>query len=216
MNIEYNLSNIDYNEIELKAKIEEATKYSISEISVPFAYTKLCKSLVKDTRIKVSNPVDYPLGIMDSQSRACSIKNAIDNGAQKINIVIQNNLLCSKKYDKIKQDIQNNYNICIDKNIELNYIVEYRTFTHQSLIKACSILLENNIQKVYVSTGFMLDNPEDNLIATVLLKDKSKIQTIFTGNIWTVKHVDNLKKNKISDIATNSIESIKLIHKHLI
>jgi deoxyribose-phosphate aldolase len=215
MNIEYNLYNIDYNEIELKAKIEEAIKYSVSSISVPFAYTKLCKSLVKDTGIKIANPIDYPLGIMDTNSRGFAIKNAIDNGAQKINIVIQNNLLCSKKYDKIKQDIQNNNNICTEKNVDLNYYVEYRTFTHQSLIKACAILLENNIQKVYVSTGFMLDNPEDNLIATVLLKDKSKIQTIFTGNIWTVKHVENLRKNNISYVCTNSIESIKLIHKYL-
>jgi deoxyribose-phosphate aldolase len=215
MNIEYNLYNIDYNEIELKAKIEEAIKYSVSSISVPFAYTKLCKSLVKDTGIKIANPIDYPLGIMDTNSRGFAIKNAIDNGAQKINIVIQNNLLCSKKYDKIKQDIQNNNNICTEKNVDLNYYVEYRTFTHQSLIKACAILLENNIQKAYVSTGFMLDNPEDNLIATVLLKDKSKIQTIFTGNIWTVKHVENLRKNNISYVCTNSIESIKLIHKYL-
>jgi deoxyribose-phosphate aldolase len=152
---------------------------------------------------------------MDTNSRGFAIKNAIDNGAQKINIVIQNNLLCSKKYDKIKQDIQNNNNICTEKNVDLNYYVEYRTFTHQSLIKACAILLENNIQKAYVSTGFMLDNPEDNLIATVLLKDKSKIQTIFTGNIWTVKHVENLRKNNISYVCTNSIESIKLIHKYL-
>jgi deoxyribose-phosphate aldolase len=215
MNIEYNLYNIDYNEIELKAKIEEAIKYSVSSISVPCAYTKLCKSLVKDTGIKIANPIDYPLGIMDTNSRGFAIKNAIDNGAQKINIVIQNNLLCSKKYDKIKQDIQNNNNICTEKNVDLNYYVEYRTFTHQSLIKACAILLENNIQKAYVSTGFMLDNPEDNLIATVLLKDKSKIQTIFTGNIWTVKHVENLRKNNISYVCTNSIESIKLIHKYL-
>lgn len=215
MNIEYNLYNLDYNEIELKTKIEECIKYGVSTISIPFAYTKLCRSLVKDTNIKVANPIDYPLGIMDTPSRGFSIKNAIDNGAQKINIVIQNNLLCSKKYDKIRQDIQNNRDICLEKNVELNYYLEYRIFTHQSLIKACSILVENSIEKAYVSTGFMLDNPEDNLIATVLLKDKSKIQTIFTGNLWTTKHVENLKKNNISHISINNIESIKLINKPL-
>lgn len=215
MQIEYSLHHIDNNEIEIKSKVEEAIKYNVSSISIPYLYTKLCRSIVKDTRIKVANPIDYPLGISDTASRNCMIKHAIDNGAQKINIVIQNNLLCSKKYDKIRQDIQSNYDICMAKDIELNYYIEYRIFTHQSLIKACSILYENKIPCVYVSTGHMLDNPEDNLIATVLLKEKSKIQTVFTGNLWTNKQVENLKKNHISHINSQSIESIKLIYKNI-
>jgi deoxyribose-phosphate aldolase len=212
LNIEYSLFDIDNNENEIKTKIAEAIKYNISSIIVPFAHTKLCRSMTKNTNILVGNAIDYPMGFLDTESRNCAINKAIDNGAQKINIVIQTCLLANRKYDKIKEDIQKNYETCQSKGIELSYYLDYRTFTHQSLIKACSLLIENNIQKVYVSTGHFLDDPDDNLIAVILLKDKTKIQTIFNGNVWTKKHIDNLRKNKIQYMSFNNLYGIRLIN----
>lgn len=89
------------------------------------------------------------------------------------------------------------------------YFLEYRVFTHQSLIKACNILLETPISNVYVSSGYMLDNPDDNVIACVLLQQKTNIKTIFTSNIWQKKHTDALKKNNINSMRFSNINSIR-------
>lgn len=212
--IEYNLCELDNTEIDLKEKITKAIENNVSCICVPFAFTKLCKSLIKNTSIILANPIDYPLGLSDTESRGRLINNAISNGATKINIVIQNNYLSTRKYEKIKEDIQQNYEICSKNKVLIDYYIEYRVFTHQSLIKACSILTENNIQNVYVSTGYFLDDPDDNLIATILLRDKSKINTIFSGNIWTKKHVENLQKNNVDNIAVNNLQSIKILNQY--
>lgn len=213
--IEYQIYDVDDTETEIKTKVENAISIGVNVISVPYAYTKLCRTITKNTNVIVANPIDYPLGILDTSTRNSATLNAINNGAQKINIVIPNYYLANKKYDKIKNDISTNYKICLDHNVELSYYLEYRVFTHQSLIKACGLLLENNIKKIYVSTGYLMDNPEDNLIATVLLKDKSNIDAIFTGNIWTTKHTDNLKKNNINRISTNNLQSLKLINRYI-
>lgn len=212
--IEYALYDLDYTEDEIKSSIDNAIALQVDCISVPYYLTKLCKTSVKNTQIKVSNPIDYPLGLLDTKSRNETIINAINNGVDSIEVVIQNHYLNYKKYDKIRNDILTNYNICKERNISISYILEYRVFTHQSLIKACNILLETPIDTIYVSSGFLLDNPEDNIIATILLKEKTGINTIFTGNVWTKNHIQLLRKNNIDSMKFSSINAIKLYREH--
>lgn len=214
--IEYALYHLDYNDEETKRAIEDSIRYSVDCISVPYAYTKYCKTLVKDTNIKVANVIDYPLGLLDTKSRNEAIINAIDNGAEKICIVLQNNYLNLKKYEKIRQDIKSNHEICNKYNIPITYHLEYRIFTHQSLIKACNLLLEASIDTIYVSSGYMLDSVDDNIIASVLLKEKTGINTIFTSNIWNKKQVELVIKNKIDNIRFSNTSSLALYRSILI
>lgn len=211
--IEYAIYDLDYSEEEFKSSVECAIRMGVNCISTPFYFTKLCKSITKNTPIVVSNPIDYPLGISDIKSRNSAVSNAIDNGADKIDIVIQNNYLSSKKYDKIRQDILSNYEICKQHNIPIYYYLEYRVFTHQSLIKACNILLETPIENIYVSSGYMLDSVEDNIIATMLLQEKTNIKPIFSADIWTKKHVELLLKNNISRFRFKSLNSIDTLNR---
>lgn len=213
--IEYALYDLDYNEEEIKHSIENAVLLGVDCISVPFALTKACKSLTKDTNIIISNPIDYPLGILDTKTRNNAIINAINNGAEKIEIVIQNNYLNYKKYDKIKADMASNYEICQKYNIPLSYMLEYRVFTHQSLIKACNMMLEIPLSTVYVSSGYMLDNVEDNIVAVVLLNQKTNINTIFSGSIWNKKQTELLNKNNIKSLRLNTINSIRTVKEYI-
>lgn len=208
--IEYALYHLDFNDEEVKQAMDCAIAHNVNCICVPYAYTKFCKNLTKDTKIKIANIIDYPLGLLDTKTRNSAIINALENGAEKISIVIQNNYLNLKKYDKLRQDIASNFEICSKKGVEISYYLEYRIFTHQSLIKVCNILLENNINNAYVSTGYMLDSVEDNIIASVLLKEKTGINTIFSSNIWNKKHIDLLNKNKIDNLRFSSQTSLEI------
>ncbi len=211
-NIEYAIYDLDLDEEEIKSKILDAKSLNVNCISVPYFYTKLVRLLVKDTNILVSSAIDYPYGITDTKTRNEAIKNAIANGVQKIEIVIQNNLLSNRKYDKIRNDIKTNIEICGEYNIPIIYHLEYRIFTHHSLIKACDIMQEFGIKSIYPSTGNMIDNIDDNIIASILLKEKTGINTIFTGNIWTKNHIEKLNKYKIDQIRTNTLNGVRLFN----
>ena len=208
--IEYSLYDLEYSEEEIKQNVEKAIGLGINCLSVPYAWTKLCKTLIGNNQVILSNAIDYPLGILDTKTRNLAITNAIDNGAQKIEIVIQNNYLNNKKYDKIKADIKTNNEICQQRNVQLEYFLEYRIFTHQSLIKACNILLENQINNVYVSTGYIVDSLEDNLTASILLEQKTKINTTFTSGLWNNKQIETLKQKSIKRIRSKTIHGISL------
>ena len=212
---EYALYDLDYSEIDIKTSIESILNFGIDTISVPYFYTKLAKNIILNyPNISISNAIDYPFGLSDIKTRNEAVSNAIDNGATKISLVFQNNYLSNKKYDKLRQDISTNLEICKKHNIDLIYYLEYRVFTHQSLIKACNLLLEATLDKVYVSTGHMLDEIHDNIIAVNLLKQKTNIQPIFTANIWTKEHVSLLKKNKIESIRFTNTNAIRTYFQH--
>lgn len=207
---EYALYDLDYSEIDIKTSIESVINFGIDTISVPYFYTKLSKGIISNyPNITISNAIDYPFGLSDTKTRNEAVSNAIYNGATKISLVLQNNYLSNKKYDKLRQDISSNLEICKKNNVDLIYYLEYRIFTHQSLIKACNLLLEAALDKVYVSTGHMLDEIHDNIIAVNLLKQKTNINPIFTANIWTKEHVALLRKNEISSIRFNNLNALK-------
>jgi len=208
---EYAIYDLDLSELDIKTNLEKVAN-NIDAVSVPFYYTKMCKPLIGNKII--ANAIDYPFGLSDIKTRNDAINNAIENGAEKIDIVFQNNYLSNKKYDKLRLDISNNLAICQKHNVQLNYYLEYRIFTHQSLIKACNLLLEASICTIYVSTGHMLDDIHDNIIAYNLLKQKTNIQPIFTANIWTKEHVSLLKKNKIESIRFTNTNAIRTYFQH--
>lgn len=206
---EYAIYDLDISETDVKTYIEKVLPLNIQCVSVPYFYTKLTKSIVGDN-ILISNAIDYPFGILDIKSRNTAIINAINNGANNISLVFHNHYLSNKKYDKIRQDITSNLQICKDNNVNLNFYLEYRIFTYQALIKACNILLEFGIDKAYVSTGYMLDEINDNIIAFNLLKQKTNINPIFTANVWTKEHIALLDKNDITSIRFNNINSVRI------
>lgn len=206
---EYAIYDLDLSDIDIKDNINKVIQYNIDCISVPYFYTKIIRPLFENQKTIVSNAIDYPFGFSDTKTRNSAIINAIDNGAQKIDIVFQNNYLSNKKYDKLRQDISSSIEICKKYNVPIFFYLEYRIFTHQSLVKACNLLLEFGVDKVYVSTGHMLDDINDNVIAYDLLKQKTTIKPIFTANIWTKNHVATLKKNNISSIRFNNINSLQ-------
>jgi len=84
-------------------------------------------------------------------------------------------------------------------------MLEYRVFNHETLSKVCQILQEFKLDTVFVSSGMMLDNLEDNLIVCNFLTVKASIKTICTANTYTDKHV-KLVKN------TPNIEGIRFFH----
>jgi hypothetical protein len=60
----------------------------------------------------------------------------------------------------------------------------------------------------------MIDDINDNIIAAKYLHTKSDINVVVNGNIWTQKHIDNIKNSNIKDIRLHYLSSVTLLHKN--
>lgn len=216
MHIEYSYYDISSNEAETKDNILKATKYPVSAISVLPPSIRAVKGLLPET-IKLSSAIDYPLGIMDIKSRTDSIGLAIRNGAKIIELVSPVHLLCNRKYDKFRDDIKINQDLCLEHSVELRYIVEYRLYSYELLYKVSQILLDMGISTIYPSTGFMLDDISDNILASALINKKiPNIHIICNGNFWNNQHAELIKRAKLYGLKVNSLNALDIISKNIL
>lgn len=210
MIIEYSIYDISLSDLEFKSNIDQALVYKPKSICVLPAYLKTAKNLLHDCST-LSTVVDYPLGSSDTTNRHSIILNAIKSGAKIINSVAQPYFFCNRKYDKFRDDIKSSLHLCNEHNVELRYILEYRVFTYELLYKVSQILLELNIHTIYPSTGYQLDDINDNILAAALINKKVPINIICNGNIWNISQISNVKKALLYGIKVNSINALKLL-----
>ena len=211
MIIEYSTYDISLSDEELKNNINEAKSLQPNCISVFLPHLKAAKNILSNTDIKISTPIDYPFGILDSKSRTALIETTAKLGPDIINIVAQPNLFCNRKYDKFREDIKNNLEVCSKYNIELRYILEYRVFTYELLYKVSQILIDGGVSTIYPSTGYLLDDISDNILASAMINKKAPINIICNGNVWNIGQINIINKSKIFGIKVNSINALKLL-----
>jgi deoxyribose-phosphate aldolase len=211
--IEYGYYDLASNETEIKENIKQATEYKPKTISVLPFYTKVIKPLLPDS-IKLSTVIDYPFGISDSLSRIISIEQAIKDGSDSIELIMQSPFLCNRKYDKIRKELEAFSSICQEHKIKPKVILEYKIFAPELLYKSCSLLSEFGIDTIYPSANFLMDNISDNIIAGMLiLKKNPNIMVIFNGNAWTDSQVELILSNpQIHAYKTSNIYTLQKLY----
>jgi deoxyribose-phosphate aldolase len=210
MYIDFAINDTEVNDAETKAVLSEIIKYPINSVTLPYYLLKSAKPLVDTNKFSLSCFIDYPLGISDSKTRRCAVEQAQKAGANAIDICMPQNLAANRKYDKIRDDIKNILEFCNENKVHVRYILEYRVFDHHCLKKICEIFDDFNINQVYPSTGYFLDNLADNILASIFLYQNSKdLNVVSTGNIWTDRHFETIKKSGLFGFRTNSIYSLK-------
>lgn len=196
--IDYACLDYSINELELEQNISIAIKHGIKNISVPAYSLSTVKNIIeiKEKNISLSCPVDFPYGLSDLKSRSFAVGQICSSPVpvKYIDLVIPTKIITNRKYDKFRDDIRNNIKLCNDANIELRYILEYRVYSHEVLAKVCQILTDLGVKTIFPSSGTMIDDINDNLIACNFLMTKSQVKTIATGNIYNEKQINSVTK----------------------
>lgn len=131
---------------------EEAKKYDFASVCVNSVYAKLVADQLKGTMVKTCVVVGFPLGAMDTQTKAFEAKKAIENGAEEIDMVIQIGALKARNYDFVLEDIKAVREA--SKGSVLKVIIETCLLTDEEKVKACKLSMEAGADYVKTSTGF--------------------------------------------------------------
>lgn len=214
LKIEYGHHDVASNENEVKNILTNVVTYPIDSVSVFPYYTKLAK-IITENKCQLGTIIDYPFGLSDTETRVLSVANAISSGANIIQIVSPSSLLCNKKYDKFKKEIEAINNLCVENSVELRYVLEYRIFTSDLLYKLSYILSEHGVGTIYPSTNHLMDTISDNILVTMLLKKKNpKINIIVNGSAWTDDQINLILANKnIYAYKTSNIYTLEKIYR---
>lgn len=203
--VDETLSNKD-----IRPFIDQINTKNISKVCVLPCHLPVFKKYLID-KIKLSTIIDFPFGILSTDSRQSLIKNAIKNGAKSIEVICPSYMIVNKLYTQLKNDISTIYDICSESKVDISYVLEYRAYTYDSLYKICKILLANNINSVYISTGYKLDDIYDHLIAMTMIQKKlPDMNIIVNGNTFNSNHRNVIKMADLPIVRVNSLNAVNL------
>lgn len=155
---------------------KEARQYDFASVCVNTCYVPLAKQLLAGSDVKVCCVVGFPLGAMDTVSKAFEAKTAVENGAQEVDMVINIGALKDKDYDYVTKDIA--AVVEASKPAIVKVIIEACLLTDEEKVEACKCSMNAKAEFVKTSTGFSTHGatPED-----VALMKKT------VGNVCKVK-----------------------------
>lgn len=130
----------------------EAKKYGFASVCVNPSWVKYCHSLLQDTSVKVCTVIGFPLGATTSKTKAFETKNAIENGADEIDMVINIGLLKARDYEQVQEDIQQVVDAAMGRTVKV--IIETCLLTEEEKVKACELAVNAGAHFVKTSTGF--------------------------------------------------------------
>lgn len=139
-----------------RAQIEtlcrEAAEHGFCSVCVNPYWVALAAQLLKGTGVKTCTVIGFPLGANTTAVKVFEAKNALENGADELDMVINIGALKSKDYDTVLQDIRALR--ALGDNFVLKVIIETSELTDEEKVKACELAAEAKADFVKTSTGF--------------------------------------------------------------
>ena len=133
--------------------ITEAKTYDFASVCVNPCWIELAHQELKNTDVKVCTVIGFPLGANTTEVIVFEAKDAIEKGAQEIDMVINIAMLKDKEYDYVENEIHQIVEAAKDKAI-VKVIIETCLLTDEEKIKACELSQKAGADFVKTSTGF--------------------------------------------------------------
>src|SRR5699024_1615936 len=137
----------------VKTLCEEAKEYGFYSVCINPTYVNFDKEQLKDSDVKVATVIGFPLGSTMKEVKAYESENAINNGADELDMVINIGALKDKDYDLVKEDIEEVVNAAKGKAL-VKVIIETCLLNEEEKKMACKLAKEAGADFVKTSTGF--------------------------------------------------------------
>lgn len=136
---------------EIKQICDDAMKYQTASVCIAPSYVKQAAEYMGG-KMAVCTVIGFPNGYMTTKAKEFETKDALENGASEIDMVINIGWLKDKKYDLIENEIRTLKAVCKDKILKV--IIETCFLTDEEKIKMCEIVTNAGADYIKTSTGF--------------------------------------------------------------
>ena len=158
MNIETILSKCDHTLLaqsatwdDIRAVCDDGIRFGTASVCIPAAYVKEAKAYVGD-RLAICTVIGFPNGYTTTAAKVFECRDALENGADEIDTVINVGHLKSGRYDEILAELKALKAACGDKILKV--IIETCLLTDEEKIKMCELVTLSGADYIKTSTGF--------------------------------------------------------------
>ena len=158
MDIKEILSKVDHTLLspsatweEIKSICDDGIKFETASVCIPASYVKRAKEYVKGG-VKICTVIGFPCGYSTTETKCFEAENAVKNGADEIDMVINIGYLKDGLYDAVLEDIKKVKEACNGRLLKV--IIETCLLTEEEKIKMCDIVTQSGADYIKTSTGF--------------------------------------------------------------
>lgn len=136
---------------EIEALCEDAVKYNTASVCIAPSYVRTARNYLNG-RMRVCTVIGFPNGYSTTAVKLYETSDALNNGADEIDMVINLGALREKRFPEVADEITRIKKVC-DKNI-LKVIIETCLLTDEEKIRMCAIVSQSGADYIKTSTGF--------------------------------------------------------------
>jgi len=136
---------------EIKQILDDAMKYETASACIPAAYVKRASQYAQG-KLAICTVIGFPNGYSTTATKVFETKDAVENGADEIDMVINMGDLKDRRYQELEDEIRQIHEACNGKILKV--IIETCLLTEEEKIKMCEIVTKAGAEYIKTSTGF--------------------------------------------------------------
>lgn len=178
---------------QIKKICEEALEYNFKSVCINPFWVSYAKEMLKDSEVGVCTVIGFPLGANTTNLKAYEAKEAVKNGADEIDMVLNIGLLKSKEYDLVEEDIKSVVKASEGKLVKV--ILETCLLDNDEIVKACELSMSAGADFVKTSTGFNESGAKAEDVALMRKTVGDKLGVKASGGIRDLKKSQEMIDN---------------------
>ena len=136
---------------EIKELCDDAVKYGTASVCIPPSYVKRAKDYVQD-KMAVCTVIGFPNGYATTAAKVFETQDAVKNGADEIDMVINLGWVKDRNYEEVKEEIRQIKQACQGRILKV--IIETCLLTEEEKIEMCRVVTDAGADFIKTSTGF--------------------------------------------------------------
>ncbi|MBR3965095.1 MAG: deoxyribose-phosphate aldolase [Clostridia bacterium] len=149
--VDHTLLSPTATEAEILAICDDGIKYNTASVCIPASFVRTAADYVKG-KIAICTVIGFPNGYTTTAAKCFEAADAIQNGADEIDMVVNLTLVRDGKFDEVRDEIAAVKKVCGDKILKV--IIETCLLTDEEKIKMCAVVAEAGADFIKTSTGF--------------------------------------------------------------
>ncbi len=190
---------------EIKAICDDAIKYNTASVCIPPSFVKDVKEYAGD-KLTICTVIGFPNGYNTTAVKCFETSDAVNNGADEIDMVINIGYVKDKKYDLILDEINKVKEACNGKLLKV--IIETCLLTDEEKIELCKIVSQSNADFIKTSTGFSTGGATKNDIELFANNIYGDLKIKAAGGISSIKDAEDFIALGAQRLGTSRIVKI--------
>ncbi len=190
---------------EIRALCDDAIRYETASVCIPPSYVKQAAEYLKG-RIKVCTVIGFPNGYQTTAVKCLEAADAVANGADEIDMVINIGMVKERRYDRILDEIQRIKEACQGRLLKV--IIETCLLTKEEKIEMCRVVVGSGADYIKTSTGFSHEGATFEDIALFAEYTENKVGIKAAGGIRSFEDAERFLELGATRLGTSRLVAL--------